>query len=44
MSKPKIKIRYATEFGSSSVIIELNKLLSYTKRFKIYYIDWEEND
>ncbi len=41
ISLPKINVRYMTEFGSKTTILELNELLSFTKRFNVLSIDWE---
>ena len=39
--KGKIVVHYATEFGSRTTILELDKLLSFTKRFKVLSLNWK---
>jgi hypothetical protein len=39
--KPKIHVMYATEFGPEETILEIEELLSFTKRFKVLIIEFE---
>jgi hypothetical protein len=40
-SLPKIRVHYATEFGGQITTLELDELISFTKRFKILSINWQ---
>jgi len=31
----KVEVRYATEFGSSTIIMNVNKIPEFTEKFKI---------
>lgn len=39
---PKILVRYFTEFGSESIVIELSELIYYTERFNVLSIEFEK--
>jgi hypothetical protein len=36
----KLRVQYATEFGSSITLIKPRELLEFTKKFKILSLDW----
>lgn len=39
--KPKIIVRYSTEFGSSSTTLELHELKSFIKRFNVISLEYK---
>jgi len=39
-SSPKIKVHYATEGVWQMIILDLDELLSFTKRFRVLSISW----
>ena len=39
--KPKIIVRYSTEFGISETILKLDELTSFIKRFKVTSLEYK---